>query len=197
VTEEPQSDGPRDREEPQPDSLREGEQPQPDGVTDGEGAQSASLRDRVAARGEEALGRIAQDLLENPWINSALTAAFEARGRAAQVQEVAMEFLNLPSAAHIDRLTRRVRSVSQRLEAIEDTLTRLEDGMQGTPPPIATRLDSIGEQLANVMGLLAELQAALPEAPRAVSPDQERLRVEEVARGASTSPPAPPGHPPS
>jgi hypothetical protein len=47
------------------------------------------------------------------------------------------------------------------------------------------------------MGLLAELQAALPEAPRAVSPDQERLRVEEVARGASTSPPAPPGHPPS
>jgi hypothetical protein len=197
VTEEPQSDGPRDREEPQPDGLREGEQPQPDGVTGGEGAQSASLRDRVAARGEEALGRIAQDLLENPWINSALTAAFEARGRAAQVQEVAMEFLNLPSAAHIDRLTRRVRSVSQRLEAIEDTLTRLEDGMQGTPPPIATRLDSIGEQLANVMGLLAELQAALPEAPRAVSPDQERLRVEEVARGASTSPPAPPGHPPS
>jgi hypothetical protein len=197
VTEEPQSDGPRDREEPQPDGLREGEQPQPDGVTGGEGAQSASLRDRVAARGEEALGRIAQDLLENPWINSALTAAFEARGRAAQVQEVAMEFLNLPSAAHIDRLTRRVRSVSQRLEAIEDALTRLEDGMQGTPPPIATRLDSIGEQLANVMGLLAELQAALPEAPRAVSPDQERLRVEEVARGASTSPPAPPGHPPS
>jgi hypothetical protein len=197
VNEEPQSDGLRDREEPPPDGPREGEQPQPDGLTDGEEAQSASLRDRVAARGEEALGRIAQDLLENPWINSALTAAFEARGRAAQVQEVAMEFLNLPSAAHIERLTRRVRSVSQRLEAIEDALTRLEDGMRGTPSPIATRLDSIGEQLANVMGLLAELQEALPEAPRAVSPDQERLRVEEVARGASTSPSAPAGHPPS
>ena len=90
--------------------------------------QPTSLRDRFGARGEEALGRIAQDLLENPWVNSALSAALEARGRAAQAQEVAMEFLNIPSAAHIERLTRRVRSVSQRLEAIEDSLTRLEDG---------------------------------------------------------------------
>ena len=150
--------------------------------------QPGSLRDRVSARGEEALGRIAQDLLENPWINSALTAAFEARGRAAQAQEVAMEFLNLPSAAHMERLTRRVRSVSQRLEAIEDSLTRLEDGLRGTPPAIATRLESIEEQLADVTRRLAELQ----EAPIAVSRDQERLRVEEVARGGAEASPAPP-----
>jgi chromosome segregation ATPase len=150
--------------------------------------QPGSLRDRVSARGEEALGRIAQDLLENPWINSALTAAFEARGRAAQAQEVAMEFLNLPSAAHMERLTRRVRSVSQRLESIEDSLTRLEDGLRGTPPAIATRLESIEEQLADVTRRLAELQ----EAPIAVSRDQERLRVEEVARGGAEASPAPP-----
>lgn len=150
--------------------------------------QPGSLRDRVSARGEEALGRIAQDLLENPWVNSALTAAFEARGRAAQAQEVAMEFLNLPSAAHMERLTRRVRSVSQRLEAIEDSLTRLEDGLRGTPPAIATRLESIEEQLADVTRRLAELQ----EAPIAVSRDQERLRVEEVARGGAGTSPAPP-----
>jgi hypothetical protein len=154
--------------------------------------QPESLRDRVSARGEETLGRIAQDLLENPWINSALTAAFEARGKAAQAQEVAMEFLNLPSAAHMERLTRRVRSVSQRLEAIEDSLTRLEDGLRGTPPAIATRLESIEEQLADVTRRLAELQ----DAPVAVSRDQERLRVEEVARGAAgTSPAAPPSPP--
>ena len=150
--------------------------------------QPGSLRDRVSARGEEALGRIAQDLLENPWVNSALTAAFEARGRAAQAQEVAMEFLNLPSAAHMERLTRRVRSVSQRLEAIEDSLTRLEDGLRGTPPAIATRLESIEEQLADVTRRLAELQ----ENPIAVSRDQERLRVEEVGRGGAGSSPAPP-----
>jgi chaperonin cofactor prefoldin len=147
-----------------------------------------SLRDRVSARGEEALGRIAQDLLDNPWINSALSAAFEARGRAAQAQEAAMEFLNLPSAAHIERLTRRVRSVSQRLEAIEDALTRLEDGLRGAPH-LATRLDAIEEQLADVRGLLAELQQAGPDAPVAVSRDQERLRVEEDAKVAGTPPP--------
>jgi chaperonin cofactor prefoldin len=153
--------------------------------------QGESLRDRVSARGEEALGRLAQDLLENPWINSALSAAFEARGRAAQAQEVAMEFLNLPSAAHIERLTRRVRSVSQRLEAIEDALTRLEGGLRGTPQ-IATRLEAIEEQLADVMRLLGEVQQAQPDAPVAVSRDQERLRVEEDARVAGTPPPPPP-----
>ena len=98
-----------------------------------------------------------------------------------------MEFLNLPSAAHMERLTRRVRSVSQRLEAIEDSLTRLEDGLRGTPPAIATRLESIEEQLADVTRRLSELQ----DAPMAVSRDQERLRVEEGAAGTSPSPPSP------
>lgn len=143
-----------------------------------------SLRDRVAARGEEVLGRIAQDLLENPWINSALTAAFEARGKATQAQDVAMDFLNLPSATHIERLTRRVRSVSQRLEAVEDALTRLEDALRGAPAAIAARLDAIEEQLVDVTAILAQLQQPHSEAPRAVSRDQERLRVDEVTAEA-------------
>ena len=37
-----------------------------------------------------------------------------------------MGALNLPSAADLERLTRRVRSVSQRLEGIEDGLDRLD-----------------------------------------------------------------------
>jgi len=152
---------------------------------------AGSLRDRVSARGEEALGRIAQDLLENPWVNSALTAAFDARGRASQAQEVALEFLNLPSAAQVERLTRRVRSVSQRLEAIEEALTRLEDGLRAAPAPIATRLTAIEEQLAGVTALLAELAEAGPDAPTTVSRDQERLRVEDVASVAAAAPPRP------
>ena len=101
-----------------------------------------------------------------------------------------MEFLNIPSAAHIERLTRRVRSVSQRLEAIEDSLTRLEDGLRGTPPGIATRLDAIEERLADVTALLADLQEGRPDAPTAVSRDQERLHVEEVTGGPETPAPA-------
>lgn len=151
--------------------------------------QSETLRDRVAARGEEALGRIAQDLLENPLINSALTAAFEARGKATQMQEVAMDFLNLPSATHIERMTRRLRSISQRLEAVEDALTRLEEGLRGSA--VAVRLDAIEVQLADVMRILGEWQQGLSEGLNAISPDQERLRVEDVARASSTAPAEP------
>ncbi|MCA1690552.1 MAG: hypothetical protein LC720_09060, partial [Actinobacteria bacterium] len=80
------------------------------------------VRDRFAVRGEEALGKLAQDLLENPLVNGALTRALGVRDRAAQAQEVAMGALNIPSASDIERLTRRLRSVSQRLEGIEDGL---------------------------------------------------------------------------
>lgn len=84
------------------------------------------VRDRLAAGAEDALGKLAQDLLENPLVNGALTRAMGAREKAAQAQEVAMGALNIPSAADVERLTRRLRSVSQRLEGIEDALDRIE-----------------------------------------------------------------------
>src|SRR5215218_3783944 len=84
------------------------------------------LRDRLARQGEDALGRLAQDLLENPLVNSAISRAFEAREKATQAQAAALGALNLPSAADVERLTRRLRSVSQRLEGIEDGVDRLD-----------------------------------------------------------------------
>jgi hypothetical protein len=119
-----------------------------------------SLRERCSALGEEAIGRIAQDLLENPWVNSMLSAALEARGRAAAAQEMAMEFLNVPSAAQIERLTRRVRSISQRLESIEDALARMEDGLRSGSPALA-RLDAIEHQLVAATTRLTELRERL------------------------------------
>src|SRR5687768_10978340 len=88
------------------------------------------LRDRLAKQGEEALGRFAQDLLENPIVSGALTKAFESRERAAQAQEAVMGALNIPSAADVERLTRRLRSVAQRLEGIEDVLDRLDHRLE-------------------------------------------------------------------
>ena len=84
------------------------------------------LRERVTRQGEETIGKLAQELLENPMVARALSAAFETRERASRAQEVAMGALNLPSASDLERLTRRLRSVSQRLEALEDGLDRLE-----------------------------------------------------------------------
>src|SRR5919201_2184445 len=89
------------------------------------------LRDRLARQGEDALGKLAQDLLENPLVNSAITRAFEARERAVQAQEAAMGALNIPSASDIERLPRRLRSVSQRMEGIEEAVDRLDQRLAG------------------------------------------------------------------
>jgi chromosome segregation ATPase len=81
---------------------------------------------RVTRQGEEAIGKLAQELLENPVVSGALAAALQTRERAVHAQEAALGALNLPSASDLERLTRRLRSVSQRLEAIEDGLDRIE-----------------------------------------------------------------------
>jgi CRP-like cAMP-binding protein len=111
------------------------------------------LRSRLARQGEDALGRLAQDLLENPLINGAIARAFEAREKAAQAQEVALGALNLPTASDIERLTRRVRSLSQRLEGIEDGVDRLDERLAA----LQASLDEVGKELA---GLRKEVPAA-------------------------------------
>jgi predicted nucleic acid-binding Zn-ribbon protein len=113
---------------------------------------SDGLRERLTRQGEDALGRLAQDLLENPLINGAIARAFEAREKAAAAQEVAFGALNIPSAADIERLTRRVRSLSQRLEGIEDGVDRLDERMAG----LQASLDGVATELA-------ELRKAAPK----------------------------------
>ena len=83
------------------------------------------LRERVQARGEQAIGDLAQALFENPMLGSALTAAFGAREKALEAQHAAMGALNLPTAGEVERLERRLRAVSERLEAVEDQLDRM------------------------------------------------------------------------
>src|SRR3954466_2118631 len=89
--------------------------------------------DRLSRQGEEALGKIAEELIANPVVNGALTRAFEARERAVQAQEAAMGALNIPSAADVERTPRRLRSVSQRREGIEAALARGEARFAATP----------------------------------------------------------------
>ena len=109
-----------------------------------------SLKGRVTRQGEEAIGRFAQELLENPMVAGALSRAFETRERAMRAQEVAMGALNLPSASDLERLTRRVRSVSQRLEGIEDALDRLDERLG--------RADGAGALEQRLAGIEASLE---------------------------------------
>jgi hypothetical protein len=140
--------------------------------------QDQSFVDRLSRQGEEALGRIAEELISNPVINAAIARAFEAREKAVQAQEVAMGALNLPSAADIERVTRRLRSVSQRLEGIEDAIDRLDERVTGAASGsgddglgrIEARLDEITRDIAALAELLAPGRDPMPRA-------QERLTV--------------------
>jgi CRP-like cAMP-binding protein len=137
-----------------------------------------SFVDRLSRQGEEALGKIAEELISNPVINSAIARAFEAREKAVQAQEAALGALNLPSAADIERVTRRLRSVSQRLEGIEDAIDRMEERVAGTAAGpgddrlgrIEGRLDEITRDIAALAELLAPSGEPVPRA-------QERLTV--------------------
>jgi hypothetical protein len=113
---------------------------------------SKGLRDRLASGTEDRLGKALTDLFENSLLGGALGRASDAREKAAQAQELAMGALNLPSAADIERLTRRLRSVSQRLEGIEDGVHRIGRTLSG--PPLDARLAAIEEQLRKLSGKL-------------------------------------------
>ncbi len=139
------------------------------------------LRERLTRQGEDALGKLAQDLLSNPLVSSAITRAFDAREKATQAQEVAFGALNIPSAADLERLTRRVRSVSQRLEGIEDGVDRLDERLAGlnASSDVEQRLGKIEDQLDKITAELRTIAKALPSATPPVSRNQERLDVAE------------------
>jgi hypothetical protein len=86
----------------------------------------------IRARGEEAVGGLAQALLENPLLNTALGRALGAGERAVQAQRTAMGALNIASSADLERITRRLRSLSDRLEALEDRFDDLADELAAT-----------------------------------------------------------------
>lgn len=113
-----------------------------------------NLRERLAGSSEERLGKALSDLLDNPLLTGAIGRAFDAREKAAQAQELAMGALNLPSAADIERLTRRLRSVSQRLEGIEDGVHRLDRAL--AEHGVDARLDKIEAQLGTITAKLGQ-----------------------------------------
>ena len=140
------------------------------------------LKERLSRQGEEALGKLAEELVANPVINGALARAFEAREKAVQAQEAAMGALGIPSAADIERLTRRLRSVSQRLEGIEDAVDRVDDRIAsagsraGGVAEIADRLESRLDELARDLAAVREAVAPGDEMPPRA---QERLTVSD------------------
>jgi hypothetical protein len=142
--------------------------------------QDEGIKQRLQRQGEEALGKLAEELAANPLVTGALQRAFEAREKAVAAQNVAMGAFNIPSAADVERLTRRLRSVSQRLEAIEDTLDRVEERMQQVAAQPETGADEqILARLEEVARDIGALREALVPGDQPVPRAQERLSVSE------------------
>ena len=144
------------------------------------GEDTPGLRERLSGQAEDAIGRFADDLLENPVINSALQRALGARDKVAQAQESAMEALNIPSASNLDKIARRLRSISQRLDEMEDGVEKLDRRLASTSDAgklterlerIESRLDDLGRDVAALRRELApgdvipsaQTRAAVPE----------------------------------
>ena len=153
-----------------------------------EDPQADGIRERLTRQGEEALGKLAEELVGNPVLNAALSRAFEVREKTVQAQEVAMGALGIPSSADVERLTRRLRSVSQRIEGVEDGVDRLESRLErieagvtaldgqlggdssGASDEVVQRLDEIARDLAALREAVAPGTEPPPRA-------QERLTV--------------------
>ena len=96
-----------------------------------------------------------------------------------------MGALGIPSAADIERLTRRLRSVSQRLEGIEDAVDRLDERIASTGSrtgsaelaELADRLEARMDELARDLAAVRKAVAPGDELPPRA---QERLTVSDA-----------------
>jgi predicted nucleic acid-binding Zn-ribbon protein len=82
------------------------------------------IRNRVQSRGEKAAADLAQALISSPAFGQAVSAAVLAREKAGDAQRAAMGALNVSSQDEAERLERRLRVLSERLEESEDRLDR-------------------------------------------------------------------------
>jgi predicted nucleic acid-binding Zn-ribbon protein len=111
-------------------------------------------------------------------INSAISRAFTAREKVAHAQQSAMDALNLPSASELEKLGRRLRTISQRLEEVEDAVDK-----------IGVRLETLSEEArsgSNLSDQLSRMEVRLEQLGR----DVGALRRDIVREGVSGEPPA-------
>ncbi len=96
-------------------------------------------QDGLRARSEQAIGELAQALIDNPTLHNAISAAFGAREKAIEAQQAAMSALNVAGATDLERVERRLRSFSQRLEEVEEQIDELSREIGGLRRELAKK----------------------------------------------------------
>lgn len=143
-----------------------------------QGEEDEGLRGRLSRQGEEALGKLTEELVGNPLVSAAVARAFGAREKAVQAQEAAMGALGVPSAADVERLTRRLRSVSQRLEGIEDLVDHLDARLEG----IEGAVHRLGDGLERIEALDGHLEVVDSINTRLASLEKTSKKLDKVDR---------------
>lgn len=88
--------------------------------------QQEGIRDRLRSTGGQVASGLAGAVISSPVFGQAVSAAAAAREKAIDAQRTARGLLNLSSQEEADRLERRIRVLSNRLEETED---RLDEAM--------------------------------------------------------------------
>lgn len=108
--------------------------------------------EQAAADLARSVAKLGGELVETAPVRRILTHAFTARERLLQAQEATLAALNLPTAADVERLTRRVRSVADRIGGLEDALDRSDEQRGAHLTAIAAQLATLQEQLDQLAG---------------------------------------------
>lgn len=85
----------------------------------------------LRTRGEEAIGEIAQALLENPVFSQGLARALSAGEKAVQAQRSALGAFDVAVGSDLQRLSRRMRALTERIDELEDEVDRLRGELAG------------------------------------------------------------------
>ncbi len=112
---------------------------------------SDGWRRRVTRQGEEAVGWLAQEVLDNDAVHVAVKGVVDAGQRVFRARESVFGVLDLSSASDLQKLTRRLRSVSQRLEDVEDGVDGLSQKIGGmSKSDVAARLNGMESKLDEI-----------------------------------------------
>ncbi len=109
---------------------------------------SNGWRDRIQRQGEDAVGWLAQEVLDNQVVKGAVQGVTDAGQKVFETREMFFGVLDLSSASEMQKLTRRLRSISQRLEDVEDGFDRLSERTAGaSSADVATKISGLEDQL--------------------------------------------------
>lgn len=99
----------------------------------------------------ERLARALEPLVDQPIAQRLLTEASAARDRTLRLQEATLGALNLPTANDLARLERRLRSLTDGLERVEDHLDRVDARVRSSQQPSdIPELESLRKEIAEL-----------------------------------------------